>query len=65
MLERSWHDQSHRTRFRRSIGSEWIVSAAVVVIRPVFVSRAVEEHWGADSKRVEIANRFLIRDPFI
>jgi hypothetical protein len=36
-----------------------------VVIRPEFVSRAVEEHWGADSKRVETTNRFLIRDPVI
>jgi hypothetical protein len=27
--------------------------AAVVVIRPEFLSRAIEEHWGADSSKVE------------
>jgi AraC family transcriptional regulator len=39
--------------------------AAVVVIRPEFVSRAIEEHWGADSSKVEIEKQFLIRDPVI
>jgi AraC family transcriptional regulator len=36
--------------------------AAVVMIRPEFLSRAVEEHWGADSSKVEIIKQFLIRD---
>jgi AraC family transcriptional regulator len=39
--------------------------AAVVVIRPEFLSRAIEEHWGADSSKVEIIEQFLIRDPVI
>jgi AraC family transcriptional regulator len=39
--------------------------AAVVVIRPEFLSRAIEEHWGADSRKVEIVKQFLIRDPVI
>jgi AraC family transcriptional regulator len=39
--------------------------AAVVVIRPEFISRAIEEHWGADSSKVEIEKQFLIRDPII
>jgi len=39
--------------------------AAVVVIRPEFLSRAIEEHWDADSSKVEIIKQFLIRDPVI
>jgi AraC family transcriptional regulator len=39
--------------------------AAVVVIRSEFVSRAIEEYWGADSSKVEIEKQFLIRDPVI
>ena len=39
--------------------------AAVVVIRPEFLARAIEEHWGADSTKVEIKQQFLIRDPII
>jgi AraC family transcriptional regulator len=39
--------------------------AAVVAIRPEFLSRVIEEHWGADSAKVEIIEQFLIRDPVI
>ena len=39
--------------------------AAVIVLRPEFLSRAIEEHWGVDSKNVEIIKQFLIRDPVI
>ena len=39
--------------------------AAVVVIRPEFISRAIDEHWGADSSKVEIEKQFLVRDPII
>lgn len=39
--------------------------AAVVLIRPEFLARAIEEHWGADSRKVEIIEQFLIRDPVI
>ena len=39
--------------------------AAVLMIRPQFIARAIEEHWGADSQSVEITKQFLIRDPVI
>jgi AraC family transcriptional regulator len=39
--------------------------AAVVVIRAEFLSRAIEEHWGADSSKVEFVSQFLVRDPVI
>jgi AraC family transcriptional regulator len=39
--------------------------AAVVLIRTEFLSRAIEEHWGADSSKVELKKQFLIRDPVI
>jgi AraC family transcriptional regulator len=39
--------------------------AAVVLIRPEFISRAIEEHWGADTSKVEIEKQFLVRDPVI
>jgi AraC family transcriptional regulator len=38
---------------------------AVIVMRPEFLSRAVEEHWDVDSKNVRIIMQFLIRDPVI
>jgi AraC family transcriptional regulator len=47
----------------------WEASAAsravVVLIRPEFLARVIEEHWGADSRRVEIVNQFLVRDSII
>src|SRR5580704_4118389 len=39
--------------------------AAVVVIRPEFISRAIDEHWEVDSSKVEINKQFLVRDPVI
>jgi AraC family transcriptional regulator len=39
--------------------------AAVVLIRPEFLSRVIEEHWDADSKKVEIIQQFLVRDSII
>src|ERR1700757_5203047 len=39
--------------------------AAVVPIRPEFLSRVIEEHWEADSTKVGIIKQFLIRDPVI
>lgn len=39
--------------------------AVVLMIRPQFIARAIEEHWGADSRSVEIVKQFLIRDPVI
>jgi AraC family transcriptional regulator len=39
--------------------------AAVMVIRSDILSRALEEHWGADSTKVEFANQFLVRDAII
>jgi AraC family transcriptional regulator len=39
--------------------------AAVIMIRPAFLSRAIEENWDVDSKNVGIIRQFLIRDPVI
>jgi AraC-like DNA-binding protein len=39
--------------------------AVVVLIRPEFVSRVIEEHWDADSGKVEIVKQFLVRDPTV
>jgi AraC family transcriptional regulator len=39
--------------------------AAVMLIRSAFLSRAIEEHWGADSSKVEFVSQFLVRDPVI
>jgi AraC family transcriptional regulator len=39
--------------------------AVVVLIRPEFLSRAIEEHWDADPKKLEIVKQFLVRDPTI
>ena len=39
--------------------------AAVVVIHPEFIARAIEEHLGADASKVEIKKQFLVRDPVI
>jgi AraC-like DNA-binding protein len=51
------------------VEGEWEASApsraAVVAIRTEFLSRVIEEHWGADSSGVEIVNQFLVRDPVI
>ena len=39
--------------------------AAVIAVRPEFLSRAIEENWDVDSKNVEILKQFLIHDPVI
>src|SRR5271170_6420571 len=39
--------------------------ATVIVIRPEFISRVIEEHWEADSAKIEIEKQFLVRDPVI
>jgi hypothetical protein len=39
--------------------------AAVVLIRPEFLSRVIEKHWDADSKKVESIQQFLVRDSII
>lgn len=64
-----WSDPGTINLTPPGIEGTWEASAssraAVVVIRPEFISRAIEEHWGADSSKVEIAKQFLVRDPVI
>jgi AraC family transcriptional regulator len=64
-----WSDPGTINLTPAGVEGTWEASAssraAVVVIRPEFLSRAIEEHWGADSGKVEIKKQFLIRDPVI
>lgn len=64
-----WSDPGTINLTPPGIEGTWEASAssraAVIVIRPEFISRAIEEHWGADSSKVEIAKQFLVRDPVI
>ena len=39
--------------------------AVVVLIRPEFLSRVIEEHWDTDSRRLVLVKQFLVRDPAI
>ena len=64
-----WSDPGTINLTPSGVEGTWEASAssraAVVVIRSKFLSRAIEEHWGADSGKVEFKNQFLIRDPVI
>ena len=64
-----WSDPGTINLTPPGVEATWEASAssraAVVVIRPEFLARAIEEHWGADSSKVEIIKQFLIRDPVI
>jgi AraC family transcriptional regulator len=64
-----WSDPGTINLTAPGIDGIWETSApsraAVVVIPPEFLSRVIEEHWGPDSKRVEIINQFLVRDAVI
>jgi hypothetical protein len=64
-----WSDPGTINLTPPAVEGTWEASAssraAVMVIRPAFISRALEEHWGADSSKVEMKARFLIRDPAI
>jgi AraC family transcriptional regulator len=64
-----WSDPGTINLTPPGIEETWEASAssraAVVVIRPEFLSRVIEEYWGADSRRVEIIEQFLIRDPVV
>jgi AraC family transcriptional regulator len=64
-----WSDPGSINLTPPGVEGTWEASAssraAVMVIRPAFISRALEEHWGADSSKVEIKMQFLIRDPVI
>jgi AraC family transcriptional regulator len=64
-----WSDPGTINLTAADVEGTWEASAssraAVVVIRSEFLSRAIEEHWGADSSKVEFVNRFLVRDPVI
>jgi AraC-like DNA-binding protein len=64
-----WSDPGTINLTAAGVEGTWEASAssraAVVVIRSEFLSRAIEEHWGADSSKVEFVNQFLVRDPVI
>ena len=64
-----WSDPGTINMTPPGVEGTWEASAssraAVVVIRPQFISRAIEEHWGANSAKVAIEKKFLIRDPVI
>jgi len=64
-----WSDPGTINLTAPGVEGTWEASAssrsAVVVIRSEFLSRAIEEHWGADASKIEIENQFLVRDPVI
>ena len=64
-----WSDPGAINLTAPGVEGTWEASAssraAVVVVRSAFLSRAIEEHWGADSHKVEIANQFLVQDPVV
>jgi AraC family transcriptional regulator len=68
-LVEGWSDPGTINLTPPGVESTWEATASsravVVVIRPEFISRAIEEHWEADSQSVEIIRQFLIRDPVI
>jgi AraC family transcriptional regulator len=68
-LVEGWSDPGTINLTPPGVEGEWEASAssraAVVVIPSEFLARAVEEHWGADARKVEIIKQFLIRDPVI
>jgi AraC family transcriptional regulator len=68
-LVEGWSDPGTINLTPPGVEGTWEASASsravVVVIRPEFISRAIEEHWGADSSKVGIKKQFLIRDSVI
>jgi AraC family transcriptional regulator len=68
-LVEGWSDPGSINLTGAGFEGSWEASAssraAVAAIRSEFLSRAIEEHWGVDSTKVEFANQFLIRDPVV
>src|SRR6202140_4198572 len=68
-LVEGWSDPGTINLTPTGVEGEWEASAssraAVVVVPSEFLSRAIEEHWGADARKLEIIKQFLIRDPVI
>ena len=64
-----WSDPGSINRTAAGVEGTWEASAssrsAVVVIRSEFLARAIEEHWGVDPSKIEIASQFLVRDPVV
>ena len=64
-----WSDPGSINLTAAGVEGTWEASAssrsAVVVIRSQFLARAIEEHWGVDPGKIEIANQFLVRDPVV
>ena len=64
-----WTDPGTINFTAPGIDAAWEASgsqrAAAVVVRREFLSRAIEEHWDVDSKKVELISQFLVRDPVV
>jgi AraC family transcriptional regulator len=64
-----WTDPGTITLTPPGIDAVWEASgssrAAVIAVRPEFLSRAIEQHWDVDSRNVEFLKQFLIHDPVI
>ena len=64
-----WTDRGTINITPPGIDATWEASGssrgAVIVVRPEFLSRALEEHWDVDPRNVRIIKQFLIRDPVI
>jgi hypothetical protein len=64
-----WSDPGSINLTAAGVEGAWQASgssrSAVVVIRSEFLTRAIEEHWGADSTKFQMVNQFLVRDPVV
>jgi AraC family transcriptional regulator len=64
-----WSDPGTINLTAPGVEGTWEASAssraAVVAIRPEYLSRAIEEHWEADPNKIEMVNQFLVRDPVV
>jgi AraC family transcriptional regulator len=64
-----WSDPGTINMTPPGVESTWEANgssrAAVIVIRPQFIARAIEEHWEADPNKMELEKQFLVRDPVI
>jgi hypothetical protein len=64
-LERSWHNQSDPARRRGDVGSKRVVARCGHGDPSRVHLPGTRGTWGADSSKVEMKARFLIRDPAI
>jgi AraC family transcriptional regulator len=68
-LVEGWSDPGSINLTAAGVEGTWEASgssrSAVVVIRTEFLARAIEEHWGADSSKIEMVSQFLVQDPVV